>query len=90
MKYKKSFSTYRRAPKKYLAKYFAIAGTLVNQDDYRRQDSTEHGQWRRLSAAFYPSTFNFPANDVAVVVRTFKCILVKRTNTTRKTIYDIK
>lgn len=49
--------------------YFAIAGTLQNTDYYQRDDSVEHGQWRKLSSVFYPARFRFPQYDIAVVVR---------------------
>ncbi|XP_026319237.1 chymotrypsin-like protease CTRL-1 [Hyposmocoma kahamanoa] len=59
-----------RSRHKYLAKYFAVAGTLLNQDSYQRKDSERHGQWRKLSAAFYPKQFVFPNYDIAVVFLT--------------------
>lgn len=54
-----------------LAAIMAVAGTLTNFDYYQIQDSTDHGQWRALSYAFYPPQYRFPKYDIAVVVRNF-------------------
>ncbi|XP_028161538.1 transmembrane protease serine 9-like [Ostrinia furnacalis] len=47
--------------------YFAVAGTLVSKERYRPQDNPSGAQWRRLKNVIYPSGYDFPEHDVAVV-----------------------
>lgn len=63
------FATFRRAPKRIVNNYFAVAGTLKYKDFYRKNDSLEHGQWRRVQNVYYPKDYKFPTHDIAVVVR---------------------
>ncbi|RVE54219.1 hypothetical protein evm_001046 [Chilo suppressalis] len=49
-----------------LTRKYAVAGSLVNKQVYRT-DNSEDGQWRKLKEAVYPSDFMFPQNDICIV-----------------------
>ncbi|XP_028161540.1 transmembrane protease serine 9-like [Ostrinia furnacalis] len=61
------FSTYIVQSGKTVEKYFAVAGTLKNEEAYTGDDTSGGAQWRRLKAVTYLGSYKFPKDDIAVV-----------------------
>ncbi|KAL0880045.1 hypothetical protein ABMA27_002538 [Loxostege sticticalis] len=53
---------------KEINKYYAVAGTLLNEERYPKKGDKSVAQWRRVSKVIYPSTFDFPKDDICVVM----------------------
>ncbi|KAJ8716565.1 hypothetical protein PYW07_003192 [Mythimna separata] len=53
-----------RVSDSYLSKIAAVAGTLLTDSTY----NSDGGQWRKLKRVVYPKEYNFPEDDIAVIV----------------------
>ncbi|KAI5637044.1 trypsin domain-containing protein [Phthorimaea operculella] len=62
-----------RAKDEVVKRVFAVAGTVFSASRYHEPNETtgadahKHGQWRRVRAVRFPSSYHFPQDDIAVV-----------------------